>query len=274
MIARVFARRTRACPTDELAFFDEPGLFPPEVDEAHVSVTFDDDKPKGELLAKAWERIAPVKLGGPAYQAGGDFTPGLYLKPGYVITSRGCPNKCWFCRVWRMQGPIVELPITEGWNLLDDNLLACSESHIRAVFAMLRQQKHRAEFTGGLDASLLKPWHVELLADLKPAQMFFAYDTPDDLQPLREAGRLLKETDLHSHEHTHAARCFVLIGYPTDTIEQADKRIIQAADAGFFPFAMLYHKNRKLDWRRFQRQWARPPAIAANLAAMEQGRMG
>jgi hypothetical protein len=27
-IARVFPRKTKASPTDELAFYDEPGLFP------------------------------------------------------------------------------------------------------------------------------------------------------------------------------------------------------------------------------------------------------
>jgi len=35
IIARVFPRRTRATPTDELAFIGEPGLFPPEVDAVH-----------------------------------------------------------------------------------------------------------------------------------------------------------------------------------------------------------------------------------------------
>ncbi len=32
-IARVFVRRTRATPDDELAFVGRPGLFPPEVDD-------------------------------------------------------------------------------------------------------------------------------------------------------------------------------------------------------------------------------------------------
>lgn len=137
-IARVFPRKTNASPTDELAFFDRPGLFDYEINEVHVSVTFTWDIERAKRLTDAWAKVAPVRLGGPAMgERGGDFIPGLYLKPGYIITSRGCPNRCWFCSVPKRDGPLRELPIHEGCNVLDDNLLACSENHIRAVFTML-----------------------------------------------------------------------------------------------------------------------------------------
>jgi len=120
-----------------------------EADEVHVSVTFDWDKRAAEMLARQWEAVAPVKVGGPAYNdPGGEFEPGMYLKKGYVITSRGCPNHCWFCRAWRNEGNIRELEIKEGWNVLDNNLLACSEGHQEAVFWMLSKQKERIKFTG------------------------------------------------------------------------------------------------------------------------------
>ena len=258
-IARVFPRRTNATPTDELVFTDAPGLFPPKVDEVHVSVTFTWDMPEAERLAREWARVAPVKIGGPATgERSGDFVPSLYVKPGYVITSRGCPNQCWFCSVWKREGDIRELPITEGWNVLDDNLLACSEDHIQAVFVMLKRQPQRAEFTGGLEAKLLKPWHVELLRDLKPESVFFAYDTPDDLEPLMAAGKLLDPSPAHN------TRCYVLIGYPRDTFEAAERRLMQAVDAGFFPMAMLWRDDNgrySRDWKQFQRTWVRPEII-------------
>jgi hypothetical protein len=44
--------------------------------------------------------------------------------------------------VWKREGNIVkELPITEGYNILDDNLLRCSEKHVKKVFEMLKKQK-------------------------------------------------------------------------------------------------------------------------------------
>ena len=198
---------------------------------------------------------------------GGEFTPGLYLKNGYVMTSRGCPNNCWFCDVHDREGGIRELPITTGWNLLDSNILACSDSHVRKVFQMLktapRPRGQTIQLTGGLEAKILTRYHVSLLWDLRPGQMFFAYDTPDDLEPLIEAGIKLRYANFtRSH-----LRCYVLIGWPKDTIRAAEKRLIQAWTAGFMPMAMLW-KNKKGDtdkeWARFVRQWARP-VIAKSL---------
>jgi len=242
-------------------------LFPIDVNEVHVSATFTYDLPRAESLAKAWERVAPVKIGGPATgMPGGEFIPGLYLKPGYVVTSRGCPNRCWFCSVWQREGDVRELPVTDGWNVIDDNLLACSEQHVKDVFAMLRRQPRRAEFTGGLEAARLRPWHVELLSELKPKQMFFAYDAEDDYELLVEAGRML--IDAGFTVQSHVLRCYVLIGYPGDTFDSAQRRMEQAAEAGFLPMAMLWRDDdggRSMQWARFQRAWARPALIASGL---------
>jgi len=262
-IARVFPRKTNATPDDNLAFVGMPSLIEREMDfeEIHISVTFTGDKKFAEnKLAKSWGKIAPVK---PAYDnPGGEFQPGMYLKKGYVITSRGCPNKCWFCDVWKRSGDLKEYPITNGWNVLDDNLLACSRKHIEDVFKMLSRQKEKGNsivFTGGLEAKLLKHWHVELLWNLRPSQMFFAYDTPDDYEPLREASKLL-----HYAAFTYGhMRCYVLVGYPDDTTDKALKRMLAVWKLGFLPFAMLYmNKKGEQDpkWKKFARTWSRPAA--------------
>ena len=194
------------------------------------------------------------------------FTPGRYVKEGYVLTSRGCPNRCWFCSVRRREGAeIRELPITAGWNVLDDNLLACSDQHIRNVFEMLKGQKSngRIQFTGGLEAKRLKAWHVEALRELRPKQMFFAYDTPDDLEPLREAGRMLLNAGFTTT--SHALRAYVLCGWQKDTFDDATRRMEETVAAGFMPMAMLYRGQdgrRSPDWMRWQRTWARPALIA------------
>ena len=264
-IMRVFPRRTKATPEDEYVAVGRPGLFVPEdITEVHVSVTFSWDLPEAEILAEEWSRFAPVKLGGPATgMPGGEFVPGQYMKQGYVITSRGCPNRCWFCSVPKREGALRELPIKDGWIVQDDNLLACSEEHIRAVFAMLKQQKHRPEFTGGMEAKRLKPWHIELFKEARPRQIFFAYDTPDDLPPLEEAARLFREA---GYGNRNILRCYVLIGYPSDTFAAAENRLETVKLMGFCPMAMLYRDQNgatTAEWRRFQRSWARPACIYA-----------
>lgn len=262
-LIRVFPRRTKATPDDPLAYVGPPDLFA-KSDAVHISVTFTWDIPTAEQLAEQWRHIAPVTIGGPATgHMGEDFTPGQYIKHGYIITSRGCPNHCWFCSVWKREGQTVrELPITSGYNVLDDNLLACSEPHIRAVFDMLSCQYHRAQFTGGLEAARLKSWHVDLLRHLRPKQVFFAYDTPDDLEPLRQAGTMLLDAGFTRASHT--LRAYVLIGYRGDTFERAEIRLQQTLAAAFTPMAMLWrdsHGERREDWLKFQKQWARPAII-------------
>jgi len=267
-MVRVFPRKTKASPDDDLAYFGEPPLWHAGSDDVHVSCTFTYDKPRAEYLADQWDKQGyNVKVGGAAYgDAGGDFVSGRYLKPGYVITSRGCNNKCWFCYVWKREGGIRELPIVDGWNVLDSNLLQCSEGHIHKVFAMLKRQKEKAVFTGGLEAKVLQDWHIDLLADLKPAQVYFAYDTPDDYDPLVRASNMVKPAVFS--RNSHMVCCYVLIGHPKDTFDKAEKRLKEVVELGMMPMAMLYRDDKgdtKQEWRKFQRLWARPSIIFSRL---------
>jgi hypothetical protein len=259
-IIRVFPRKTKATPNDEFVRLGLPGMFD-EADEVHISVTFTWDLSEAERLEKQWKYVAPTKIGGPATgQKSQAFVPGFYVKKGYTITSRGCPNHCWFCSVPGREGPVRELPISEGWNVLDDNLLACSREHIEAVFAMLTKQERQIEFTGGLEAKRLEPWHLIAMRGLRPKQFFFAYDTPDDWEPLRRAAALVTS---HGFKWPQA-RCYVLIGYPGDTLLHAESRLYETLDLGLMPMAMLYIKNIKgatPDWKTLQREWARPAII-------------
>lgn len=270
-VIRVFPRLTNATPTDDMSFIGAPSMFDwgIETDKVHISVSFTWDLPEAELLEKQWRRIAPVEIGGPATgQRGGAFIPGMYLKKGYVITSRGCSNECWFCSVPKREGGVRELPIADGFNVLDDNLLACSEGHIRAVFAMLARQGRRPLFTGGLEASILKPWHVEELFKLNPSEIFFAYDAPSDRDPLYEAGKMLSSAGF---KFCHPLRAYVLVGYPGDTFEAAKFRLYDCIKAGFCPMAMLYRDFRGIcdpDWVKFTWPWARPAIIYSKIQKM------
>jgi hypothetical protein len=271
-IARVFPRITKATPQDELAYFGPPPmLFRPAVDEVHVDCTFTVDKPKAEWLAEQWSAIAPTKIDGVAYEnPGQEFVPGLYIKHGYTITSRGCPRRCWFCSVWKRDPTLRTLPIHDGWNVLDDNLLACPEDHVRAVFKMLARQGRQIEFTGGLEALSLQDYQVGLLADMKPRpNCFFAYDPGDGFETLKSAADRLIGAGFTAC--SHRLRAYVLIGYPKDTFAEAEKRLNQMLSIGFTPHAMLWQpetpaaeKHRPApEWRAFQRVWARPKMIHA-----------
>lgn len=262
---RVFARKTNACPDDDLAFFNSP-VKQGNGEQVKVSCTFTYDKSNAERLSDEWGAAGyNVTCGGPAYNdKGGQFTPGKYLKKGIVITSRGCNNSCWFCLVPKRQGKLRQLKITEGWNVMDDNLLQCSPSHISSVFTMLERQKRRPRFMGGLEAARLKNWHVELLRHVKAERVYFAYDTPDDYEPLVIAAQKMREAGFKYYRMS----CYVLIGHRGDEIGKAEKRLKDVVQLGIMPFAMLWKNDKgetKKDWRQFQRHWAAPVIVGSKM---------
>ena len=139
-----------------------------------------------------------------------------------------------------------------------------------AVFAMLRRQNRRIEFTGGLEARALEDYQVELLASLRPRpRMFFAYDPGDEFETLRSAASRLLEAGFT--RASHCMRAYVLIGYPKDTFAAAEQRLRQMLAIGFTPMAMLWRPETpsqqkwapEESWRTFQRLWARPAIIHA-----------
>ena len=269
LIARVFPRVTRATPVDDLAFVGPPPQKLQRIDAVQISVTFAWDLERAQDLAREWAAIAPVTLGGPAAgTVGGEFEPGRFLRHGYVITSRGCPNRCWFCDVWKRDGTTRELPIREGWNVLDDNLLACSYEHICNVIDMLARVRNggsrRVQFTGGLEAARFDAWKAEAIRSVRPKQIFFAYDEPSDWEPLVRAAEKCWKVGFTRASHT--VRCYVLCGWPKDSMAAAAERMRRCLSIGLTPMAMLW-RNRKgeaaAEWRRFQREYARPALMHA-----------
>lgn len=254
---RVFPRRTKWTPDDDLAFVGDPPLFRPPEMPVKISVTFTWDIEEGKRLYRAWKHYyQDVQIGGPAYGDEGDgFTPGMFVKEGVTITSRGCPNKCPWCFVPKREGKIRELGIENGWIIQDNNLLACSNYHIMKVFDMLIAQNKAVTFSGGLEARRLRPWHVDMLKRIKIRELWFACDSDAAVKQLEEASKLLRDFSINKK------RCYVMIGYK-ETLEQAESRLKKVYSLGFLPFAQLYQGENKSnwsrEWRSLNRKWCRP----------------
>lgn len=231
-----------------------------------VSATFTWQRRRAEQLAESWgAHYRNVRLGGPAYDdPGGEFEPGMFLKLGCTITSRGCPKKCGYCSVPRREGLQRILTIHPGWIVQDNNLLASPESHIRAVFDMLRRQNREIYFNGGLDKHFARAWHVELFSSIKIGELWWACDRAKDVEALRAV------KELFSHVPMRKMRCYTMIGYddPPETLRQAERRIEQVFEMGFMPFSQLYQppdadrptKIYASDWKAVNRKWSRPAA--------------
>jgi len=256
---RVFPRRTSMTPMDEYAFVGNPPMIRPEADEVHVDCTFTWDIPEVKRLANAWGQYYPVKLGGCAF---GDpcngFTPNMYIRNGVTFTSRGCNNQCPWCLVWKREGKLRELPIIEGNNIQDNNLLQCSKSHINKVFAMLQKQSH-IQFGGGLDSRLITDEIADQIRSLRIYQIFLAADTKSALKPLERA---IKKLNLPQNK----IRCYALLAFEGESISDGLERLETIYRLGVLPFAQLYQPPDKWieyskEWRDLARTWSRPAAM-------------
>lgn len=265
MVIRVFPRRTALTPTDSMAFVGNPPMFLPEADEVHVSCTFTWDIPEAERLQKAWAQYYRiVKLGGPAFGTPvNGFTPSVYVRSGVTFTSRGCNNHCPWCLVPPREGRLIEIDdFAVGHIIQDNNLLQCSPQHLDRVFAMLRTQ-HAVEFTGGLDARLLRQSVADAIRGLRLRQLFLACDTDSGLAPLERAIKLLQLP-------RDKVRCYVLCAFGA-TVDQCEERLRSVWKVGAMPFAQLYQPpdhwiDYSRDWRRLARTWSRPAAMKAHMA--------
>lgn len=273
-ILRVFPVKTSMTPDDDYVRIGEPDLLPiPEVDEIHISCVFTWHKAYCELLAEAWiaRGIAPVRLGGPAFDdPGEEFVPGRYIREGVTFTSRGCPNRCSFCYVPKREGALRLLPITDGNEIQDNAILACPEDHFAAVCEMLSRQRKGARFVGGLDALALGPRHIRHMMKLRIQELWLACDHAGAIKALRSAVGLLSGLPAIQAVKSprRKLRCYVLVGRGEETLKQAVDRLEAAWDAGCMPFAQLFRddvgaKRFGPQWDDLIRNWSRPAIMVA-----------
>lgn len=259
-ILRVFPRRTTATPTDPMTFIGDPPFERPDADEVHVSCVFNWDLKAAERLMGAWAQYYPVvKMGGPAVGTPiNGFTPGMYVKPGITFTSRGCNNQCPFCLVPGREGQLREYSdFAEGDIIQDNNLLQCSQRHIDRVIAMLRKQRRGARFSGGLEAARVTDTFAASLRGMRVSEVFLAADHDGALLPLQKAINKL------AFLGRDKLRCYVLIAYNGEPLEQAEARLRRVWDLGALPFSQLWQPADRWieyspEWKRLNRQWSRP----------------
>jgi hypothetical protein len=272
-VIRVFPERNKWTPDDEWSFVGDCPIFRPGTPDTPVMVscTFTWWRNRAEQIASSWRvHYRNVQVGGPAYDdPGGEFTPGMFLKKGCTITTRGCPKKCGWCKVPFSEGNQRLLKVKPGWIVQDNNLLAAPESHFAEVFEMLRGQGRACFFNGGLDKHYLKPWHVPFFDSIPIGELWWAADVPDDYR------WLIRVKELFPHVPMRKMRCYTMIGYDGETLAEAEKRVEKVFDLGFMPFTQLYQpptadKPTKIygaDWKAVNRKWCRPATYMKSSAS-------
>lgn len=221
----------------------------------YLSVPFTWRLPKALKLAQAHR--GPVLAGGPAVSLMPDYlaadasigepcpvSPLIFHNPLATFSSRGCPNRCSFCAIPRIEGDFQEL---EDWRpapiVCDNNLLAASKKHFDRVIDRLKPFPF-VDFNQGLEARRLKPHHVRRLAELKKAKVRLAFDGLKSEKAVFEAITLCRKHGLNDFG------VYVLIGFK-DTPADAHYRLEKVREWGIRPSPMRFQPLDALSKNRY-----------------------
>lgn len=202
----------------------------------------------------------------------------------YGFLTRGCPygydlnnpNKKGthdYCHVSAKEGfcshKVADL--SEFWNgqkniiLLDPNITVCKDWKI--LFQQLIESKSWIDFSQGLDIRTMTEEKAEMLKQMKIKQVHFAWDRYEDEELVVPKFKFFKEI---TEWDKRKLPVYVLVNFNT-TLEQDLHRIYTLRDLGYWPYVMVYEKDKLPKGhviRRLQR-WVNMRAVFENVPRFE-----
>lgn len=192
----------------------------------------------------------------------------------YGFLTRGCPRGCDFCIVEKKEGRYSKkvADLSEFWRgqknivLLDPNMFACPDW--RELSQQLINSGAWIDFSQGCDIRLMTEEKAEHIKRMKIKQIHFAWDKYEDREmivPKFDEFKRITEWDKRK------LGVYVLTNFNT-THEQDLERIYTLRELGYWPYVMIYEKEklpRGHITRKLQR-WVNMRAIFENVPRFEE----
>lgn len=201
----------------------------------YISVPFTWLMEDAQKIAALHKGKGPVRIGGPGTMQPSEcdvVDPILFHNPLATFTTRGCPNRCGFCAVPKIEGEFKEL---SHWRpapmVCDNNLTAASLTHFRRVIDSLKVFPY-VDFNQGFEARRFTPEIADICGELR-CHIRFAFDSWGAEQSVKDA------IDLCRQRATKDITVFVLIGYK-DTPAEAQAKLEEVRSWGVLPTPMRY----------------------------------
>lgn len=215
---------------------------------AYLSVPFTWNLPEAYSRCIWYRQMGyQIKAGGPAVsllpsyladvaECNGQISALWRHNADATFTSRGCIRKCEFCAVPWIEGTLVELDDWEPKPIVcDNNLLACSKKHFNTVIDRLKGLKH-IDFNQGLDARLLKSYHIDRIRELNLACVRLSWDWIEEEAVVLSAIRELKQAGIPKSK----IRVYVLVNYKDD-FDNGQYRCMTLKAEGVRPYPQRYN---------------------------------
>lgn len=203
---------------------------------------------------------------------------GLYgiTDTAYGFLTRGCPkgNLHKYCIVSQKEGYCSHkvADLSEFWNgqknivLLDPNITACKDCD--SLFQQLIDSKAWIDFSQGIDMQLMTEEKTELLKQMKIKQVHFALDNWSEYETAIPKFKMFKEL---TGWDKRKMGVYVLTNFDT-THEQDLERIYILRDLGYWPYVMIYEREKlpKGHILRKMQRWVNGRAIFENVTNFEE----
>ena len=169
-----------------------------------------------------------------------------------TFTTRGCPNKCGYCMVWRME---PEFYIEKNWKksildndkeialISDNNFLSSNEKHITDVCDVLSKSGKKVIFNNGVDVRIMTEEKANNLAKIKFMSngyqgLRFAFDRMEDDGYYQKACELMIKK-LDKKNLASVGQTYVLFNF-TDTPQEAYYRAQECWKYRSYPYLMQF----------------------------------
>lgn len=201
--------------------------------------------------------------------------PALTQDTAYGFLTRGCPRGCDFCIVGKKEGRCSRkvADLSEFWGgqkkivLCDPNILACPDW--RDLLTQLRDSRALVDFNQGLDIRMMSKEKIDLLNQIKIAEIHFAWDRYKDKDVVLPKLKLFAEnTHIRKKNTEHAAIVYTLVNYDS-TIEQDLERIYTLRDMGYCAYVMIYDKEHCAPVYRRLARWCNNRFVFAKVKRFE-----
>lgn len=236
-----------------------------DVEKVYVSCIFPQNAAKARGLA-SWFNQAQVSFGGPGFEKPSALPHDVeHMRPWYPFydiefdmgfTTRGCPKRCPFCYVPKLEGAFREHADIEEFHwpghkklvLLDNNFLY--SSRWQETLDWINQRKMMVNFNQGLDFQFLTHEKAVELAGTKlypwtfvKPSVSFAWDLMEEEPYVDRAVKTLEDAGFKMWK----IQIYILVGYNTSH-DQDLYRVNKIIEYGLDPFVMVYNHRRDDPW--------------------------
>lgn len=178
---------------------------------------------------------------------------GFFGECDTLFTTRGCPNHCKYCMVWKIE---KHHKIIQNWQsqieksqfvnivVSDNNILSFGDEHFSNVARALNRYDKKIIFNNGIDCRLINNDNAKLLASLKYIRSGFrtAFDRMSDDGHYQKGMEKVKKAGLKIKGNSYT---YVLFNF-TDTPQEAYYRAKECWKFWSNPYLMCYRPLDKL----------------------------